>query len=91
MPHNNEGRGFAGMDAEKQRELASKGGRMAHEKGTAHKFSPQEAREAGRLGGAAVSRDREHMAQIGRKGGEASGNSRSQRARQQRETGSDEQ
>jgi general stress protein YciG len=81
MPHNNEGRGFAGMDAEKQRELASKGGRVAHEKGTAHKFSSQEAREAGRLGGAAVSRDREHMAQIGRKGGEASGNSRSQRAK----------
>lgn len=87
MPHNNEGRGFAGMDAEKQRELASKGGRMAHEKGTAHKFTPQEAREAGRLGGAAVSRDREHMAAIGRKGGEASGTSRSLRAKAQRENG----
>jgi general stress protein YciG len=44
-------RGFAQMDAEKQREIASKGGRAAHEKGTAHKFTPEEAREAGRKGG----------------------------------------
>jgi uncharacterized protein len=44
-------RGFARMDGEKQREIASKGGRAAHEKGTAHKFTPEEAREAGRKGG----------------------------------------
>jgi general stress protein YciG len=44
-------RGFAAMDAEKQREIASKGGRAAHEKGTAHEFTPEEAREAGRKGG----------------------------------------
>jgi general stress protein YciG len=44
-------RGFARMDAEKQREIASKGGRAAHEKGTAHKFTSEEAREAGRKGG----------------------------------------
>jgi general stress protein YciG len=44
-------RGFARMDAEKQREIASKGGRAAHQKGTAHKFTPEEAREAGRKGG----------------------------------------
>ncbi len=65
-------RGFASMDEDKQREIASKGGRAAHEKGTAHEFSSEEAREAGRKGGQAVSRDREHMAEIGRKGGEAS-------------------
>lgn len=64
-------RGFASMDEQKQREIASKGGRAAHEQGTAHKFTSEEAREAGRKGGEAVSRDREHMAQIGRKGGEA--------------------
>lgn len=63
-------RGFASMDEEKQREIASKGGRAAHEQGTAHEFNSEEAREAGRKGGESVSRDREHMAEIGRKGGE---------------------
>jgi general stress protein YciG len=65
-------RGFASMDDEKQREIASKGGKAAHEKGTAHEFDSKEAREAGRKGGEAVSKDREHMAEIGKKGGEAS-------------------
>src|SRR5947208_3439221 len=65
----NEKRGFASMDDEKQREIASKGGRAAHERGTAHEFTPEEAREAGRRGGEAVSRDRRHMAEIGRLGG----------------------
>ena len=46
-------RGFASMDAEKQREIASKGGKAAHEKGTAHEFDSNEAREAGRKGGKA--------------------------------------
>ncbi|OQA02950.1 MAG: Stress-induced bacterial acidophilic repeat motif protein [bacterium ADurb.Bin400] len=46
-------RGFASMDKEKQREIASKGGKVAHEKGTAHEFSSEEAREAGRKGGKA--------------------------------------
>jgi len=44
-------RGFASMSAEKQREIASKGGRAAHEKGTAHEWSSDEARTAGRKGG----------------------------------------
>ena len=44
-------RGFASMDAAQQRVIASKGGRAAHEKGTAHEFTPEEAREAGRKGG----------------------------------------
>jgi general stress protein YciG len=63
-------RGFAAMDPNKQRELARKGGKSAHEKGTAHEFSAEEARSAGQKGGEAVSRDRQHMADIGRKGGE---------------------
>jgi uncharacterized protein len=70
-------RGFASMDARKQKEIASKGGRAAHAKGTAHEFDSSEARAAGRKGGMAVSRNREHMAAIGRRGGEARG----QRAR----------
>lgn len=69
-------RGFASMDRTKQREIASKGGRAAHAKGTAHEFDSGEAREAGRKGGVAVSRNREHMAAIGRRGGEARGHSR---------------
>jgi general stress protein YciG len=64
-------RGFAAMDREKQRRIASKGGKAAHEKGTAHEFTPEEARVAGRKGGEVVSRNRAHMAEIGRRGAEA--------------------
>lgn len=46
-----ERRGFASMSPEKQREIASKGGRAAHEKGTAHEWTAEEARNAGRKGG----------------------------------------
>jgi uncharacterized protein len=46
-------RGFAAMDQEKQREIARKGGRAAHEQGVAHEWSSQEAREAGKKGGQA--------------------------------------
>src|ERR1700752_4189041 len=63
-------RGFAAMDQATQREIASKGGQAAHQKGTAHEFDSEEARLAGQKGGEAVSRKREHMAGIGRKGGE---------------------
>lgn len=66
-------RGFASMDASKQREIASKGGRAAHAKGTAHEFTSEEARVAGRKGGEAVSRDRTHMSTIGREGGHSRG------------------
>lgn len=44
-------RGFASMSPEKQREIASKGGRAAHLKGTAHEWTADEARSAGRKGG----------------------------------------
>jgi len=50
-------RGFAVMDREKQREIASKGGRAAHLKGTAHRWTEEEAKEAGRKGGAASHRN----------------------------------
>lgn len=64
-------RGFASMDQDKQRAIAAKGGRAAHASGNAHEFSPAEARVAGRKGGQAISRDRQHMAAIGREGGHA--------------------
>lgn len=49
----NADRGFASMDKDKQREIASKGGKAAHARGTAHKWTVDEAREAGRRGGIA--------------------------------------
>jgi uncharacterized protein len=73
-------RGFASMDRSKQKEIASKGGKAAHAKGTAHEFDSGEAREAGRKGGLAVSQNREHMARIGRRGGEARGAARGRAA-----------
>lgn len=48
-----EDRGFASMDRSKQREIASKGGKAAHQKGTAHEWTSEEARAAGRKGGIA--------------------------------------
>jgi uncharacterized protein len=69
-------RGFASMDVNRQREIASKGGRAAHQKGTAHEFTTEEARTAGRKGGqAAHSRGTAHRftseeaRAAGRKGG----------------------
>ncbi len=49
-------RGFASMDPEKQRSIASKGGKAAHAKGRAHEWTVEEAREAGRKGGSASHR-----------------------------------
>jgi uncharacterized protein len=69
-------RGFASMSAALQREIASKGGRAAHEQGRAHEFTPEEARQAGRKGGkVAHARGKAHRftseqaREAGRKGG----------------------
>ena len=75
-PSRKDKRGFASMDAQLQKKIASKGGRAAHAQGVAHEFNSTEAREAGRKGGVAVSRNRQHMAEIGKKGGEAAHNKR---------------
>jgi general stress protein YciG len=58
VPGGKSNRGFASMDPQRQREIASEGGRAAHEKGTAHEFTSEEAREAGRKGGMARSANR---------------------------------
>ena len=61
-----EDRGFASMDRTKQREIASKGGKAAHQKGTAHEWTSEEARDAGRKGGlASHKRRREQMLSSG--------------------------
>lgn len=52
-PNKGKGRGFAGMHPDRQREIASKGGKRAHELGVAHTWTSEEARKAGSLGGRA--------------------------------------
>jgi uncharacterized protein len=56
-----EDRGFASMERIKQREIASKGGKAAHQKGTAHEWTSEEAREAGRKGGMASHRRKQEQ------------------------------
>lgn len=51
-------RGFAAMNPERQREIAREGGKAAHQSGNAHEFTSEEAREAGRKGGQASSKQR---------------------------------
>ena len=58
-----EDRGFASMDRSKQRDIASKGGKAAHQKGTAHEWTSEEAREAGRKGGMASHRRKQQQQQ----------------------------
>jgi uncharacterized protein len=76
-------RGFAAMDEAKQREIASKGGKAAHAKGTAHEFTSEQAAQAGSKGGkAAHAKGTAHefssqeAAAAGRKGGQNSHGSR---------------
>lgn len=63
-------RGFAAMDPERQRAIASEGGKEAHRQGRAHVFEGEEARRAGKKGGEVTSRKPGHMAAIGRLGGQ---------------------
>ncbi len=67
-----EDRGFASMDRNKQREIASKGGKAAHQKGTAHEWTSEEAREAGRKGGMASHRRKQQGPGEGGEAGESS-------------------
>ena len=62
-------RGFARLSAARRREIASLGGKASQASGTAHKFTPEEARQAGIKGGRSVSEDIPHMMAIGRLGG----------------------
>jgi len=70
-----EDRGFASMDRQKQREIASKGGKAAHAKGTAHEWTSEEAREAGRKGGMASHRRRKELSDGSDDGAQGSGSS----------------
>jgi uncharacterized protein len=67
-----EDRGFASMDRAKQRDIASKGGKAAHQKGTAHEWTSEEARDAGRKGGLASHKRRREQMLAGSGTGETS-------------------
>ncbi len=71
-----EDRGFASMDRNKQREIASKGGKAAHQKGTAHEWTSEEAREAGRKGGMASHRRKQQEQEPGQSGENNGGDER---------------
>ena len=62
-------RGFAALDPETRKAIASRGGKAAHALGKGHRFTTDEARAGGARGGKAVARDAAHMAEIGRRGG----------------------
>ena len=89
------GRGFAGMDPERQRQISSQGGKAAHQKGTAHEFDSNEAREAGRKGGMVSGgrrRAREQQSQQGHPSREPESSEReseSEESSSSTETGSD--
>src|SRR5262249_15684114 len=87
-------RGFGSMDINKRREIASKGGKAAHAKGSAHRFTPEEAREAGRKGGQAANQKGtaheftpEEASFAGRKGGKAASHKEVEHAFAPQETG----
>jgi len=86
-----EDRGFASMDRAKQREIASKGGKAAHQKGTAHEWTSEEARDAGRKGGiASHQRRREQMGGTDDTGSTGSDTTRNASAESMRGYGSSE-
>ena len=82
---NTSNRGFASMDRAKQREIASKGGKAAHQKGTAHEWTSEEARDAGRKGGIASHRRRREQ-----QGGPGSEDATGMAAEQPSNRGSDD-
>jgi ribosome-binding protein aMBF1 (putative translation factor) len=65
-------RGFARLSRKRRQEIASLGGQAAHAKGTAHKFTPEEGRQAGKKGGRSVSANIPHMMRIGKPTGDPS-------------------
>jgi len=87
MTDKNDGRGFAGMDPDKQREIASEGGKAAHESGNAHEFTSEEAREAGRKGGQASGGNNEQNQGANGDGGQGGSSRRGGTSEQHAEAG----
>lgn len=84
-----EDRGFASMDRSKQREIASKGGKAAHQKGTAHEWTSEEAREAGRKGGMASHRRKQQQGGAGESGAGNTGGDQNMSGEQIENSGND--
>lgn len=80
--HETNPRGFAAMSKDKQRAIAQLGGQTAQANGTAHKYTSETGRAAGKKGGKAISQLRTHMQEIGRKGGAVAARNRRQRQAQ---------
>ena len=85
----NKRRGFGSLDEDRKREIARKGGKTAHERGTAHEFSSEEAALAGQKGGKSVSKDRSWMAEIGRRGGLARAKRKAEAEKRRQDGGSE--
>ena len=83
-------RGFARMNKEKLRRIASEGGIAAQNSKTANRFTSTTARKAGKVGGFRIAQDRDYMTELGRRGGLAKGVSMARkRAAQAAEQGRD--
>lgn len=66
-------RGFAAMTPERLREVARSGGAAAKAAGSLHRFTAEQVARGGSAGGSIISRNREHMREIGRRGGLSKG------------------
>lgn len=66
-------RGFAAMEPDRLKRVASMGGQAAHRRGVAHEFTKEEASAAGKLGGKKVASIPGHMSAMGRRGAKARG------------------
>lgn len=84
-------RGFASMDPERQREIASEGGKAAHEKGTAHEFTSEEARRAGSMshGNRQSEQSSTRSSESGKQSGNKQSEERAERAEGGKQGGSD--
>jgi DNA-binding protein Fis len=80
-------RGFGSRPPAQRRAIASQGGRKLHELGLAHRFTSEEARSAGRQGGLTTGANREHMAQLGRRGAASRQRRRASTASSEQEKG----
>ena len=87
QPKSKPRRGFALLTPEKRSEIARQGGKTAHQKGTAHRWTSDAARLAGKTGGSSIARDREYMKEIGRRGGAGKKGCRQRKEARLREQG----
>ena len=81
--------GFARVPKETLRNWASLGGKVAQHNRSAHRFTSETARAAGKRGGEAIAKDREHMRELGRRGGTAKAKARKAAQEKQTETPAD--